>query len=383
MADAASGQLTFDPEEEESLGGLFLGVGATTTMREDRTRDGIPMPPAPAPLLTTRIMLPGRPVKPSRFAGGGTVLGQTFDQILERARDNTLGLEIGFEQHRRFARGVQVTGSRLSGLLAVPEVFEPHRAKVDGELLVFAPTSRDIALVGSEEPELWVAWSYAVIEYAAALPPGLSPLLYRVVPADDAGSARLEAWVPAADAESRKLYERARLTQLENTYGPMMQDALADQYSYRDGPATVARPLAAYNADLDAVLSYAVWNVQDPLPCLVAPTDSIAIDVSGTGEAPQLWISPADLSRVPGVRLTETREFGPPIRVAEFTDRTASGELGGLVERLIEHGARTAAELGGLGEPASILDWVPSKNGWYGKRAKTATTFPTLQWPAA
>lgn len=369
--------------EPPTLDEVFLHVGPTTSAREHRVRAGIPMAPSPAPLLTTSIMLDGRPIKPSSFADGATLFGLTFEQLLERAVSNTRAAAFEIEPHRRFARGVQVTGSRLSGLLAAPEVFESARDRVDGELLVIAPTGRDIALVGSEEPALWAAYSYAVIEYAAALPPGLSPLLYRVVPAADAAPVRLEAWVPPADSSLRRLFERARLTQMENTYGPMMQDALGDGYTFRQAPAAVAKPIAAYNADLDAVLSFAVWDVADVRPCLLPPTDAIAVDLPIGSEVQRSFISVDELRGVPGVELIETEEFGPPVTVAAFTARREPGAAAALSAGLVERGARTAAELGGIGEPASILDWVPSKNGWYGKRATTATTFPALQWPAA
>lgn len=332
-------------------------------------------PPEPGPLLATWLTASDHLVRRTAFDHSDTINQLSFDQAFEAAVRNTRAATFELRPHARFARGFTVDAAQPSALLATPEVFEAARDQVDGELLVMAPTGGDVTLVGSDEPNLWLAFGYAAVEFAAGVMRALSPMLYRIVPAGDGTPARLDPWVPEPESPLHQLYRRARLTQLEAIYGPMMQPG--STFEFDGKPAAVAEPLWSYDADRDLLLSYCIWE-PGYHRTLLPPTDCVAVNVKTSRAEPQLWVSHDELTSAPSVRATETAEFGPPVTVVGREDSSADPQQ--LLGELKASGGRTKARLGGIGEPAHVLDWVPSKNGLHGKRVTKITHFPGSLW---
>jgi hypothetical protein len=308
----------------------------------------------------------------------------SFAAAYERALRNLRDQPIEFGPHRRFAAGFQVRSEsgQAASLLAVPEVLVAKAADVPGELLVVAPTGDDLALVGSEEPELALAYGYALIEPVKAMGRGLTPMIHRVVLNGDV--AHLEPWVPEAGSPVRPLYERARQVELELRYGPMLQYEKIGHYTlqdhtFQDGRTECAPPRWAYDAEANRLVSYCLWR-PSRFPGLIPPVDWVAVSVRTSRSAPQAWIPLAKLAAIAGVEVAETTELGLPLTVVNWP---AGAEVGADPESLLKPvkaaGGRTAAQLGVPKEPAHILDWVPVGAG--GSRFTRINEFPDLLVP--
>ncbi|GAB3814948.1 hypothetical protein [Kribbella italica] len=353
-------------------------LGLRVTASQGRPEYGLryDVPPAPAPLLTTWLTADGQRFRRDAFAGGMTIKDLDFTETYALALRNVRDQSVEFVPHRQFPAGfqVKVASGQVASLLAAPDVLA--EADVPGELLVVAPTGDDLALVGSEEPQLALAYGYALIESVKAGPRGLSPMIYRVV-----DGSRLEPWIPEAGSPLRPLYERARQVELERRYGPMLQYEKIGHYTlqgqaFEDSRTEAAPPRWAYDAEANRLVSYCVWQ-PSRYPGLIPPVDWVAVNVRTSRSAPQAWIPVAKLAEIAGVEVAETTEFGLPLTVVNWPGGSEGGaDPEVLLKPVKAAGGRTAAQLRVPKEPAHILDWMPA-----GSRFTRVDEFPELLLP--